>query len=96
MFVFLGLNNSISDQLGDAHNARILRLEMENQRLSRQLEEARDGVIQNDSRNSRGTELQKENKRLETLFKWSDMISIHSSSQKIHGLLGILALIDSD
>ncbi|XP_061172123.1 girdin-like isoform X3 [Saccostrea echinata] len=58
----MGAGGSLSDQLTETTNAKILRLELENQRLNQKLEEAREKMlIENAERN---LELEKENQRL--------------------------------
>ncbi|XP_011447638.3 girdin isoform X2 [Magallana gigas] len=58
----MGMGGSLSDQLTETTNAKILRLELENQRLNQKLEEAKEKMlIENAERN---LELEKENQRL--------------------------------
>ncbi|XP_062573805.1 girdin-like isoform X5 [Saccostrea cucullata] len=58
----MGAGGSLSDQLTETTNAKILRLELENQRLNQKLEEAKEKMlIENAERN---LELEKENQRL--------------------------------
>ncbi|XP_048734399.1 girdin-like isoform X3 [Ostrea edulis] len=58
----MGMGGSLSAQLTETTNAKILRLELENQRLNQKLEEAKEKMlIENAERN---LELEKENQRL--------------------------------
>ena len=54
-----GLSNSLSDQMNETANAKILRLELENKRLVKKLHEQQDAQLMDNS--SKFLELQKEN-----------------------------------
>ena len=56
-----GLSNSLSDQMNETANAKILRLELENKRLVKKLHEQQDAQLMDNS--SKFLELQKENHR---------------------------------
>ena len=62
MFQIAGVGGAISDQLKETTNAKILRLELENQHLHRKIEDMRESsLIENTTLN---LELEKENQRL--------------------------------
>ena len=69
MCPFLGPTNSLSDQLNETTNTKILRLELENQRLRNQIvpsNENSEKVVENTSRVSA---LERENQRLSVKVK---------------------------
>ena len=59
-----GITNSLSAQIGETANAKILRLELENQRLQKHLEDCRQNAMVENA--ARALELEKENQRLAT------------------------------
>nr|XP_022333848.1 girdin-like isoform X3 [Crassostrea virginica] len=58
----MGMGGSLSDQLTETTNAKILRLELENQRLNQKLEEAKEKMLIDNA--ERSLALEKENQRL--------------------------------
>ncbi len=59
---FSGLSNSLSDQLNETANTKILRLELENNRLQKQLEDIKQNSLLENT--SKMVELERENHRL--------------------------------
>ncbi|XP_052106047.1 girdin-like isoform X2 [Mytilus californianus] len=76
-----GIGGTLSDQMAETTNAKVLRLDLENQRLKKKIEELRDSsLIENTSLN---LELEKENQRLAKKIEKLQGSSNDSSQQCI-------------
>ena len=71
---FLGVSESLSDQLNETANAKILRLELENKRLLKRLQEQKETQLVDNS--AKFLELEKENHRFVWILcdTWFDCI----------------------